>query len=32
VGYVMVAGQVALASSGADLLRDPAVGKLFLGR
>jgi branched-chain amino acid transport system ATP-binding protein len=32
VGYVMVAGQVALVGSGTDLLRDPAVGKLFLGR
>jgi branched-chain amino acid transport system ATP-binding protein len=32
VGYVMVAGQVAMVGAGADLLRDPAVGRLFLGR
>lgn len=32
VGYVMVAGQVAMVGVGSDLLRDPAVGRLFLGR
>jgi branched-chain amino acid transport system ATP-binding protein len=32
VGYVMVAGQVALVGPGDELLRDPAVGTLFLGR
>jgi len=32
VGYVMVAGQVALVGPGNELLRDPAVGTLFLGR
>lgn len=32
VGYVMVAGQVAMVGVGSDLLRDPAVGSLFLGR
>jgi branched-chain amino acid transport system ATP-binding protein len=32
VGYVMVAGQVAMVGRGDDLLRDPAVGTLFLGR
>lgn len=32
VGYVMVAGQVAMVGAGRDLLCDPAVGRLFLGR
>jgi branched-chain amino acid transport system ATP-binding protein len=31
IGYVLVSGQVALAGPGADLLADPAVGRLFLG-
>lgn len=31
VGYVLVAGQLALAGTGDSLLRDPQVGKLFLG-
>jgi branched-chain amino acid transport system ATP-binding protein len=31
VGYVLVAGQVAMAGKGADLLDDPEVGRLFLG-
>lgn len=31
VGYVMVAGRVALAAPGAALLDDPQVGRLFLG-
>jgi branched-chain amino acid transport system ATP-binding protein len=31
IGYVMVAGRVALAAPGADLLNDPQVGRLFLG-
>lgn len=31
IGYVMVAGRVALAARGADLLSDPQVGRLFLG-
>lgn len=31
IGYVLVAGQLALAGPGDDLLRDPQVGKLFLG-
>jgi branched-chain amino acid transport system ATP-binding protein len=31
IGYVLVAGQVAMAGKGADLLDDPEVGRLFLG-
>jgi branched-chain amino acid transport system ATP-binding protein len=31
IGYVMVAGRVALAAPGASLLNDPQVGRLFLG-
>ncbi|HEY4344120.1 MAG TPA: ABC transporter ATP-binding protein [Parvibaculum sp.] len=31
IGYVMVAGRVALAAPGAELLDDPKVGRLFLG-
>ena len=31
IGYVLVAGKVALAGKGADLLENPQVGKLFLG-
>lgn len=31
IGYVMVAGRLALAASGAELLENPQVGRLFLG-
>jgi branched-chain amino acid transport system ATP-binding protein len=31
IGYVLVSGSVAVAGSGADLLRNPEVGRLFLG-
>lgn len=31
IGYVLVAGQVAMANLGAKLLDDPEVGRLFLG-
>lgn len=31
IGYVLVAGEVALAGPGTDLLADPEVGRLFLG-
>ena len=31
LGYVLVAGELALAARGAELLRDPRVGRLFLG-
>ena len=31
IGYVLVAGQVAMAGKGAELLDDPEVGRLFLG-
>ncbi len=31
IGYVLVAGQLALAGPGSDLLNDPEVGRLFLG-
>ncbi len=31
IGYVMVAGRVALAAQGKDLLENPQVGRLFLG-
>ena len=31
IGYVMVAGRVALAAAGKELLENPQVGRLFLG-
>ncbi len=31
IGYVLVSGQVAMAGTGDDLLKDPQVGRLFLG-
>ena len=31
IGYVLVSGRVAMAGSGTDLLRNPNVGRLFLG-
>jgi branched-chain amino acid transport system ATP-binding protein len=31
VGYVLVAGAVARVGTGAELLADPDVGRLFLG-
>jgi branched-chain amino acid transport system ATP-binding protein len=31
IGYVLAAGQLALAGRGAELLADPEVGRLFLG-
>ena len=31
IGYVLVAGEIAIAGSGDELLENPAVGKLFLG-
>ncbi len=31
IGYVLVAGQIAMAGKGDDLLADPEVGRLFLG-
>ena len=31
VGYVLVAGSVARVGTGAELLADPEVGRLFLG-
>lgn len=31
LGYVLVSGQLALAGKGADLLKNPDVGRLFLG-
>jgi len=31
IGYVLVSGELAKAGSGADLLKDPEVGRLFLG-
>ena len=31
LGYVLVSGQVAMAGSGAELLKHPDVGRLFLG-
>ena len=31
VGYVLVSGSVAMVGTGAELLHDPQVGKLFLG-
>ena len=31
IGYVLVSGQTAIAGSGDDLLKNPDVGRLFLG-
>ena len=31
IGYVLVSGQTAIAGKGNDLLKNPAVGRLFLG-
>lgn len=31
IGYVLVSGQIAVAGKGDDLLKDPDVGRLFLG-
>ena len=31
IGYVLVSGQIAMAGKGNDLLKDPEVGRLFLG-
>ncbi|HSH43794.1 MAG TPA: ABC transporter ATP-binding protein [Arenicellales bacterium] len=31
IGYVLVSGQLAMAGSGAEVLNDPSVGRLFLG-
>ena len=31
IGYVMIAGAIAMAGTGTELLEDPAVGRLFLG-
>jgi branched-chain amino acid transport system ATP-binding protein len=31
IGYVLVAGEIAMAGKGSDLLKDPEVGRLFLG-
>ena len=31
IGYVLVSGELAKAGSGSDLLKDPDVGRLFLG-
>lgn len=31
IGYVLVSGSIAMAGPGDDLLRDPEVGRLFLG-
>ncbi len=31
IGYVLVSGEIAMAGTGKDLLRDPEVGRLFLG-
>jgi branched-chain amino acid transport system ATP-binding protein len=31
IGYVLVSGELAMAASGAELLRNPDVGRLFLG-
>ena len=32
IGYVLVSGQLAMAGSGDELLENPEVGRLFLGR
>ena len=31
VGYVLVSGSVARVGSGAELLQDPEIGRLYLG-
>ena len=31
IGYVLVSGQTAIAGKGGDLLKNPDVGRLFLG-
>jgi branched-chain amino acid transport system ATP-binding protein len=31
IGCVIVAGEMAMAGTGAELLKDPTVGQLFLG-
>ena len=31
IGYVLVSGEIAMAGTATDLLRDPEVGRLFLG-
>jgi len=31
IGYVLVSGDIAMAGKGGDLLKDPEVGRLFLG-
>jgi len=31
IGYVLVSGQTAIAGKGKDLLKNPDVGRLFLG-
>ncbi len=31
IGYVLVSGQTAIAGSGNDLLKNPDMGRLFLG-
>ncbi|HET7853952.1 MAG TPA: ABC transporter ATP-binding protein [Candidatus Methylomirabilis sp.] len=31
IGYVLVSGEIAMAGTGKDLLRNPEVGRLFLG-
>lgn len=31
IGYVLVSGEIAMAGKGNDLLKDPEVGRLFLG-
>ena len=31
IGYVLVSGQTAIAGKGSDLLKNPDVGRLFLG-
>ena len=31
IGYVLVSGEIAIAGTGAELLENPEVGRLFLG-
>jgi branched-chain amino acid transport system ATP-binding protein len=31
IGYVLVSGEIAIAGAGDDLLKNPDVGRLFLG-
>ncbi len=31
IGYVLVAGEIAIAGTGDELLENPQVGRLFLG-